>query len=304
MELYKEHRPKTFKQMVGQEAQVKSLLSMVKEQRVPHTMLFIGPSGCGKTTAARILRHKLNCGDQDFAEVNAANANGIDMVRDIQNRVGLKPISGDCRVWLIDECHQLSTQAQNAFLKLLEDTPRHVYFFLATTDPQKLLNTVKTRCTTIEFKSVPKVELEKLVTRTAAKVDVVLEEEVLDKLVECSDGSARRALVLLDAIRSMGSAEDQLQAITHGDGKEEAIRLCQVLLNPKGTWKECAVVLKDIEGEPETLRWMVLGYMKSVLLKGGPLAKRAFNVIDIFRDNFYDSKHAGLVAACYEVFEN
>ena len=150
MELYKKYRPKNFKRIVGQPTITEQLTSMTRSNQFPHSSLFSGPSGCGKTTLARIMRNKLDCGDQDFQEVNCADFRGIDMVRDIRNRMNLAPIGGECRVWLIDEAHQLSSQAQNAFLKILEDTPSHVYFMLATTDPQKLIPTIRTRCA--EFK--------------------------------------------------------------------------------------------------------------------------------------------------------
>src|SRR5690606_3369465 len=108
---------------------------------IPHAMLFTGPSGCGKTTLARILRVKLRCSDNDFQEINAADFRGIDSIRSMRQQVGAAPLGGDSRIWLIDEAHSMTADAQNAFLKLLEDTPRHVYFFLATTDPQKLKKT-------------------------------------------------------------------------------------------------------------------------------------------------------------------
>src|SRR5688572_25883760 len=141
MELYKKFRPKTLKGVVGQEGAVSSLQSMIDKGRLPHTILFSGPSGCGKTTIARILKGILECSDLDFFEINCADFKGIDMVRDIRRYVGIPPLHGKSRVWLIDEAHQLTKDAQNAFLKLLEDTPKHAYFMLATTDPQKLLPT-------------------------------------------------------------------------------------------------------------------------------------------------------------------
>jgi len=139
------------------------LAQMVKRNKVPHTLLFSGPPGCGKTTLARILRKKLNCGKYDFSEVNCADFRGIDMVRDIRSHLQQAPISGDCRVWLIDEAHKLSNDAQNAFLKMLEDTPNHVYFFLATTNPQKLLKTIRTRCTEVVVKSLGDKNMEELI---------------------------------------------------------------------------------------------------------------------------------------------
>jgi len=103
MELYKKHRPMTFKRIVGNTTVTEQLVSMTRQSQFPHASLFSGPSGCGKTTLARIMRNKLDCGDPDFAEVNCADFRGIDMVRDIRSRMNLAPMSGECRVWLIDE---------------------------------------------------------------------------------------------------------------------------------------------------------------------------------------------------------
>jgi len=123
-ELYIEYRPTSFKAVKGQPEVVKVLQNFVTKQRVPHAILFSGPSGCGKTTLARILRHKLACGDHDFFEVNAAEKRGIDFIRELQRVSRLRPVDGKCKVWIIDECHNLTKEAQHAFLKLLEDAPR------------------------------------------------------------------------------------------------------------------------------------------------------------------------------------
>src|SRR5687768_10085551 len=122
--LYKKHRPKTLKGIVGQDGAVASLQKMIDRNLIPHAILFTGDSGVGKTTIARILKDHLECGDPDFIEVNAADSKGIDMVRDIRSRAGLSPMAGPCRVWLIDEAHKLTTDAQNCILKILEDGPR------------------------------------------------------------------------------------------------------------------------------------------------------------------------------------
>jgi DNA polymerase III gamma/tau subunit len=302
LELYKQYRPKKFKQVVGQAAVIKQLESMSKREQFPHASLFLGPSGCGKTTLARIIRKELNCGDQDFAEVNCADFRGIDMVRDIRSRMNLAPISGETRVWLIDEAHQLSSQAQNAFLKLLEDTPNHVYFMLATTDPQKLLTTIRTRCTEFKVTHLTPNESESLLNKIAKREEISLPEEVSDLVIKHGEGSPRKLLVLLDAIRHLDE-EEAIQMLLDSGTKKEAIEIARLLLSPRTTWSEMTVVLKAVQEEPESLRWMVLGYMNSVLLKNGKPNSRAYTTIEAFRENFYDSKKAGLTAACYEIIQ-
>lgn len=300
MELYKKYRPRNFKEVVGQKEVVKQLVSMGKREQFPHASLFSGPSGCGKTTLARIIRDKLDCGDHDFAEVNCADFRGIDMVRDIRGRMNLAPMSGETRVWLIDEAHQLSSQAQNAFLKILEDTPAHVYFMLATTDPQKLLNTIRTRCTHFKVNSLTSSQAEELIEKVSSREEIKLEEDVVDELIKHGEGSPRKLLVMLDAVRHLEEAE-AIKTLKNTEAKTEAIQICRVLINPRSTWGDMTQVLKKVEEEPESIRWMVLGYMNNVMLKGGKTIGRAYIAIEAFREPFYNTKKAGLTAACYEV---
>jgi DNA polymerase-3 subunit gamma/tau len=304
-ELYRVHRPTLFKQMVGQETAIATIKGFFEKSMVPHVILLSGPSGCGKTTIARIMQTKLQCGAGDFQEVNCADFRGIDMVRDIRNRMGLSPIGGKCRIWLIDEAHQMSSQAQNAFLKMLEDTPGHVYFFLATTDPQKLLPTIRTRCTEIAVKSLSRAALclmmKAVLEKAGATGNLKDWTEVLDTICDYAEGSARKALVLLNSALGLKTAEEMVDAVKSTLASPKAIALAQALLSPDVSWKPVAAMVKDLEEDPETLRWMILGYMTNVLLGGGKLAPRAFDVINIFERNFYDSKRAGLASACYAV---
>ena len=200
-ELYKRHRPKTYKAMVGQESTVKVMLGWGKQKATPHCILFTGPSGCGKTTLARILAAKLKCSPHDLNEVNSADFRGIDSVRRIRSEMNLAPVAGACRIWIIDECHKMSNDAQNAILKLLEDTPKHVYFFLATTDPHKLLKTIKTRATEMVVRLLTDDQINSLILSVGKKEEVDVSDEVMDSLVQASAGSARKALVLLEKVR-------------------------------------------------------------------------------------------------------
>jgi len=299
--LYQRYRPSTFKEVLGQPEVVNTLRKHLQVGTTPHAILFTGPSGCGKTTLARILRRALECDDVDFVEVNAADYRGIDMVRDIRQRVSMSPMAGATRVWLIDEVAQLTSAAQDSFLKLLEDPPRHVYFLLATTDPQKLKNTIITRCEEIKVKALSVKALERLVVQTyEAECGIGMSEEIRDKIVDIADGSARKALVLLSQVMGEEDEEKQLRMLGQADSKRQAIELCRFLL-AGSSWAKVAKVLKEIGDDPEQIRYMMLGYMRSVLLGGGVKAERAAEVIDRFQDNFYDSKAAGLVLACWDV---
>lgn len=302
--LYRKYRPKSLDDLVGQKTTVQSIKAALESDNVPQFILLTGPAGSGKTTIARILKTELDCGKPDFVEINAADSRGIDTVRDIASVVNLSPIAGTSRIWLIDECHALTKDAQSCFLKLLEDTPKNVYFLFATTDPQKLLATVKTRATEYKLSPISDTGIRGLLQSIIAKEPATLalvSKAAIDQVVEIADGSARKALVLLQQIQGIADEAGQLSVIGGAESKTQAIELARALLKP-APWKTVAGILKDLKGEePEGLRHLVLAYSTSVMLSGGPLADRAFYVVDEFKSHFYDSKYAGLVAACFAV---
>jgi len=304
MELYKKYRPTKFSEVRGQNDVIRPLIDFGKRKSIPHFLLFTGPSGCGKTTIARILKGKLNCGDMDFYELNVADFRGIDMVRDIRNKMSLAPMSGDVRVWLVDEAASLTKDAQNAFLKMLEDTPDHVYFFLATTDPQKLLKTIRTRATELKVKPLSADDAEALVLDVAEKEGRKdLPEELVEKIVDLSQGSPRKLLVLLDQVIQEKDVDRAMDSLSAGVAEKDAIELARMLLTG-GTWNQVAKFLKGFEGlddQAESIRWLILSYMSTVALNSPKQAERACSIMESFRDNWYDCKKAGLIMACREV---
>jgi DNA polymerase III gamma/tau subunit len=313
MSLYAKYRPTLLKHIVGQESAVAILKGFMSNNGLPRAILFHGPSGCGKTTLARILRKKLNCSDFDFMEQNAASSRGIDTIRDIETKMRLSPMNGDARVFLIDECHRLTNDAQSALLKMLEDTPSHAYFMLATTDPQKLLSTIRTRCTDIAVKQVEADDMEKLIRHVWKKEKLKISDEVIDKIVDTAEGSPRKALVLLDSVANVPK-DEQLAAIENADEKKQAIDLCRMLMGHDGRkmqWSDAATIIKNIpENDIESFRRMVLSYANSCLIGAKErkppktMNRRAYMVIVAFRDNFFDSGRAGLTAACIEALKN
>ena len=301
MELYKKHRPKTLRAVIGAEQTTAALENMLKRGTLPRTLLFHGPSGCGKTTLARILKDRLGCHDLDFKEMNCSDVRGVDSVREISRSMFLAPCGGPCRMWLLDEVHQWTKDSQHAALKMLEDTPGHVYFMLCTTDPQKLLKTILTRCCEMPVRLLTYEELKTLVTRVCSREQATISQETLEDIVSNAQGSARTALVLLDKVVNL-SEEERSAAIQQQLSEEnEAIDLCRALMDRKADWRKVATVLQDLKGEPESIRYAVLGYARAVLLKSKNV--RAYDIICAFEDNFYDSKAAGLARACYQVLQ-
>ena len=299
MELYKKCRPKTLDNVVGQPSAVTVLKSMVGKNEIPHALLLSGPSGCGKTTIARILRKHVKCKPEDFHELNIADIRGIDNVRDIRTAMRKYAIGGGSKVFLLDEVAELTSSAQKALLKMLEDTPDHVYFMLCTTDPQKLIKPIRTRCTEIALKPIDSEDLKILIGDTSEAEGKKVSEDVADKIIESSEGSARKALVLLDSVIRLESEEEMLEVIEKSTQEKQGVDLCRALLN--APWKKVAEIVEGIAPDDvETVRWIVLGYMKTIVLGGGKIADKAYRIMCCFERNFFDTKHNGLVMACWE----
>lgn len=299
-ELYKKHRPKTLDRVVGNRATVQVLTKYLESGKLPHLILFHGPSGCGKTTLARALASHLDCGELDLKEVNCSSSRGVDDVRKIESLMSKQPASGPVRVWILDEVHQLTKDAQHASLKILEDMPKHVYFFLCTTHPQKLLPTIRNRSTQFEVECLREAEIRLLCKRVAKREKIKLSPKTLRAIAKVSEGSSRAALVVLEKIAQLPPKQRTaavMKQVVEND--KEAIDLCRAIL--KRDWPKVAVLLKSLEDQDaESLRWPILGYARSCLLSGGPVQEQAFMILQAFENNFYDSKHAGLARACYE----
>jgi len=305
--LYQNYRPLTFEEIVGNTEAVETLqaqlLKPAKDR--PHTYLFQGQTGGGKTTLARIMANEVGGDRLTIREINCADARGIDAARDINATLEFIPAGGKPLCLIVDECHQGTKDFWNALLKSLEDAPPHVYFFLCTTDPQKLLKTVTNRCIEITLESLTVTQLYRLIAKVAKKENAEIPKSVLDKISECSDGSARNALTSLESVIGMAGEEQMLATVTKGDADQrQVIDLCRALMNSRAGAVEA--ILKDIKSqEPESVRRAVLGYCSTILSRGfnGSNAPKAAVIMECFLDNFYDSGYAGLVLSCYQAAE-
>ena len=209
MSVYKisatKYRPNTFKDVVGQEAVTSTLENAIKKDKLGQALLFCGPRGVGKTTCARILAKKINLnkGNKDdysfnVFELDAASNNGVDHIRELNEKVRVPPRIGNFKVYIIDEVHMLSVSAFNAFLKTLEEPPEHVVFILATTEKSKVLPTVLSRCQIYDFKRISVLDIKKKLESIVKEQKIAYDDEALFLIAECSDGSLRDGLQILD----------------------------------------------------------------------------------------------------------
>ena len=230
--LYRKYRPKKFEDVVSQTTIIQTLENSIKTSHIGHAYLFSGPRGTGKTTAAKIFARAVNCLNykddlcnecknciysgqkecMDIIEIDAASNNGVDEIRELRNKVKILPSELKYKVYIIDEVHMLSIGAFNALLKTLEEPPEHVIFILATTDPQKIPNTIISRCQTFQFKKISPNDIKQMLEKIASNEKIEIEDEVLTSIASVSDGGLRDAIGLLDKLSSY-----KLGKITYND---------------------------------------------------------------------------------------
>ena len=299
MSLYLDYRPTSLNTVIGNKELKSSLDGMFNSNSVPHTILLHGPTGCGKTTIGRIIATKLGCADFDYREIDSADFRGIDTVREIRKNAQLSPISGPVKVYLLDEVHKMTNDAQNALLKILEDTPHHVYFILATTNPEKLLKTVKGRCSMFQVQLLTESEMVKLLNRISKKEGHRIDKEILEQIAEDTGGHPRNAIQVLEQVLNAKPEERLNVAKRQGEVKSETIELARLLIKGSG-WNAVRVLLKGLKSEdPESIRRMILAYCQSVLLNSDN--ERAGRIMEEMLEPFYNTNFPGLVYACYAI---
>jgi DNA polymerase-3 subunit gamma/tau len=221
----RKYRPQTFEEVVGQQAITNTLENAIKNNHLAQALLFTGPRGVGKTTCARILAKKINQNsttssnlDEDFAfnifELDAASNNSVDDIRSLTDQVRIPPQTGKYKVYIIDEVHMLSQAAFNAFLKTLEEPPKHAIFILATTEKHKIIPTILSRCQIFDFKRIGVIDAKKYLEKIALEENISAEDDALHIIAQKADGAMRDALSIFDRVVSFSGNKLTRKAVT------------------------------------------------------------------------------------------
>ena len=250
--LYRKYRPSNFDEVIGQKVIVQTLKHAVANNKIAHAYLFTGPRGTGKTSIAKILAKTVNCENLsnllpcnkcvsctqinnkqsiDILEIDAASNNGVDEIREINNKVNLVPSTGKYKVYIIDEVHMLTTGAFNALLKTLEEPPSHIIFILATTEPHKIPSTILSRCQRFDFKKISTPEIEKRIKFIVEQENINISEEEINEIAKMSDGGMRDSLSILYQVIAYANDNINIDAVHEVNGSIPNSELQKIILN-------------------------------------------------------------------------
>ena len=309
----RKYRPQTFDEMLGQEAICLTLKSAIKQGKIAHAYLFCGPRGVGKTSAARILARTINCeqltpeGEAcgvcpncqaalnqrafNIYELDAASNNSVDDIRRLNEDVYIRPQQGKYKVYIIDEVHMLSSGAFNAFLKTLEEPPGYVVFILATTEKDKVLPTILSRCQVYDFKPIPPEQIAEQLRRVADAEGLQYDPRSFDTIARIADGGMRDALSLFDRLASTAqdgviSYEQTLQTLNILDD-EYYFYFTTYLYS--GDYKRTLLLLDELLGKGVAMRQLIIGladFMRNLLVARTPETVQLFPYTGVHAERF------------------
>lgn len=290
--LHHKYRPQTFADLVGQEAIATTLTNAIQTSKIAPAYLFTGPRGTGKTSSARIMAKSLNClksnvptpapcgvcdvchsitkgSALDVIEIDAASNTGVENIRDIIERSQFAPVQCRYKVYVVDECHMLSTAAFNALLKTLEEPPERVIFILATTDPQRVLPTIISRCQRFDFRRIPIDAMVNHLSAIASKENININSEALQLVAQNAQGGLRDAESLLDQL-SLLSGQVTIERVWDLVGTCSELDLMQLLraitANKPETVLDCARAVMDRGREPINILQNLAGFYRDLLI--------------------------------------
>ena len=311
--LYQLVRPTKLEEIVGNSATIGALKGLIRQSsdKRSHAILFYGPSGCGKTTIARILAKEFGSNEQGIIELNAANTRGIDTIREVAVNAHLLGLGSSTKTYIFDEAHQITSIAQEALLKIIEDNPPHCYFIFCTTEPQKIIKTVRNRCSEYEVDQLDSDRIQKLLQKVIKRLDITVDSQIVEGISYTCKGCPRTALVQLEQVVDIKDVDKALELLVKGTERDaNVIDLCKLLLMApemrRKKWKQIITTFDVINEDSEKVRRSILTFLFNKLKKYDDVedAKDITHLLTIFSQSVYyggKSQLGSLIArACFE----